>query len=85
MNRRIESRISEFHSKIMAVVLEGFSIPPSVYKNLERVLDEITNGIKLQGNHSSETQQYWIMLTKYEYEPISGTVQAGKFMVSKLP
>lgn len=85
MNKKIESKIFEFHSEILTVVLEGLSIPSSVYTNLEKVLGEIANGIKLQGKDSSETQQYWIMLTKYEYEPISQIVEADKYKVSKLP
>ncbi|KAH7253105.1 hypothetical protein B0J15DRAFT_549835 [Fusarium solani] len=85
MNKKIESKIFEFHSEILTVVLEGLSIPSSVYTNLEKVLGEIANSIKLQGKDSSETQQYWIMLTKYEYEPISQIVEADKYKVSKLP
>ncbi|EXL70465.1 hypothetical protein FOPG_13718 [Fusarium oxysporum f. sp. conglutinans race 2 54008] len=53
-----------------------YVIPTSVFANLEKVIKQIAEGIKLSGESSREPQQYWVMFTKSEYEEITQTVQA---------
>lgn len=78
MSKHIETKTVEFHSEILTKVLEGFSIPTSVYSTLELLLNQISNGIKLSKSSGTEAQQYWIMLTKYNYQSVTKTVQTGE-------
>lgn len=78
MSKHIESKKAEFHSQILSSVLEGFSIPTAVFSALEQVLKQISNGISVSTSSGSEAQQYWIMLTKYNYLSISKTVQTSQ-------
>ncbi|KAK2692064.1 hypothetical protein QWA68_009052 [Fusarium oxysporum] len=76
MHKRIGTRAPSFHSKILTNVLEGYVIPTSVFANLEKVIKQIAEGIKLSGESSREPQQYWVMFTKPEYDETTQTVQA---------
>lgn len=78
MTKHIESKKAEFHSNILSNVLEGFSIPTSVFSALEQLLKQISDGISLSTTSGSEAQQYWIMLTKYNYLSVSKTVQTSQ-------
>ncbi|RBA10536.1 hypothetical protein FPRO05_05125 [Fusarium proliferatum] len=82
MNKEIKAKAISFHPQILTNVLEGYSIPTSVFTNLEKVLKQIAEGIKLSGENSKEAQQYWVMFTKYQYEEISQTVQADIRVIS---
>ncbi|KAK2936519.1 Peptidase S1, PA clan, chymotrypsin-like fold [Fusarium oxysporum f. sp. vasinfectum] len=75
-HKRIKTRAASFHSKILTNVLEGYAIPTSAFANLEKLIKQIAEGIKLSGESSREPQQYWVMFTKSEYEEITQTVQA---------
>ncbi|RYC82685.1 hypothetical protein BFJ63_vAg14407 [Fusarium oxysporum f. sp. narcissi] len=76
IHKRIETRAPSFHCEILTNVLEGYVIPTSVFANLEKVIKQIAEGIKLSGESSREQQQYWVMFTRSEYEEITQTVQA---------
>lgn len=83
IHKRIETRAPSFHCEILTNVLEGYVIPTSVFANLEKVIKQIAEGIKLSGESSREQQQYWVMFTRSEYEEITQTVQAGKLPSEK--
>ncbi|KAJ4109390.1 hypothetical protein NW765_004278 [Fusarium oxysporum] len=67
MHKRIETRAPSFHSEILTNILEGYAIPTTVFANLEKVIKQIAEGVKLSGENSREPQQYWVMFTKPEY------------------
>jgi hypothetical protein len=67
MHKRIETRAPSFHSEILTNVLEGYAIPTTVFANLEKVIKQIAEGVKLSGENSREPQQYWVLFTKSEY------------------
>ncbi|KAK8070785.1 hypothetical protein PG997_010988 [Apiospora hydei] len=76
MSKHIEVKKVEFHAQILTTVLEGFSVPASTYGHLEGVLRKISDGIvKAKTNDS---QQYWIMITKYNWQPITQSTQTGR-------
>lgn len=77
ISKHIETTKSDFHSEILTTVLEDFSIPTSVYSTLEQLLSQISSGISLSTSSGSEAQQYWIMLTKYNYLEVSKSVQTS--------
>jgi len=75
MTKHIETKAVEFHTALLTTVLEGFMIPTSVFGQLEKILGSISNGIlKAGSNNSSQNTQYWIMLTRYDYQAITQTV-----------
>ena len=75
MTKHIETKAVEFHTALLTTVLEGFMIPTSVFGQLEKILGSISNGIlKAGSNNSSQNMQYWIMLTRYDYQAITQTV-----------
>lgn len=78
MYKHIESKKADFHSNLLSIMLEGFSVPTSVFSDLEQVLKQISDGISLSTSSGREAQQYWIMLTKYDYFGISKTVQPSQ-------
>ncbi|RBQ79720.1 hypothetical protein FVER14953_21145 [Fusarium verticillioides] len=82
MSKEIKTKAVSFHPQILTNVLEGYSIPSTVFTNLEKVLKQIAEGIKLSGETSKEAQQYWVMFTKYQYEEISQNVQADIRIIS---
>ncbi|KAK8073937.1 hypothetical protein PG994_004836 [Apiospora phragmitis] len=83
MSKHIAVNKAEFHTEILAAVLEGYAVPASVFNSLEKVMKKISDGIKLSSSRTANTQQYWIMLTKYNEQPITGTTQAGRVITSK--
>jgi hypothetical protein len=76
MSREIKCKKVEFHAEIFTTVLKGFAIPSSVFSALEKVLDVMVNGVlTVTSEKASAEQQYWIMLTRYEYQPLLNRVQ----------
>ncbi|KAF5557187.1 peptidase cysteine serine trypsin [Fusarium phyllophilum] len=82
MHLEINTKAISLHSQMLANVLEGYSIPTSAFTNLEKVLEQIAEGIKLSGENRREEQQYWVMFTKYQYEEISQIGQADIRIIS---
>ena len=71
MSKHIECQKFEFHGEIFKAALQGFSVPTSVFSVLEKVLDTVVDGvIKASSEKSSDGQQYWMMMTRYEYQPL---------------
>lgn len=86
MKKHIAVKKLEFHNEILTAVLEGYAVPTSVFSNLEKILKQISDGItKVSSTETDDSQQYWIMLTKYIWEPQDKTVQAGKCPQPHLP
>ncbi|KAK8023938.1 hypothetical protein PG993_012004 [Apiospora rasikravindrae] len=75
MSKHIAVKKVELHAEILTTVLQGFSVPASVYGNLEKVLREISDGIVK--TKTDDSQQYWIMLTKYNWDPFTESSHAG--------
>ncbi|KAI9705868.1 MAG: hypothetical protein M1836_005274 [Candelina mexicana] len=74
--KSISCKKFEFHNELVQAVLEGFLIPQSVFAQFERVLSIMNNDIaKLTSDKQSQNFQYWIMLTRYDYQPIVKTVK----------
>jgi hypothetical protein len=69
----------DFHKNLLNVVLDGFVVPGNVYKPLHDALSSIADNIKMASKKTDDQQmQYFIMLTKFEWQPKSETVQTGK-------
>jgi hypothetical protein len=80
MSKHIETKTVEFHTAILTAVLEGFTIPTSVFGQLEKILGSISDGIIQAGSSSkAENMQYWIMLTRYDHQNITQTVLPSTF------
>jgi hypothetical protein len=76
MSKHIECRKVEFHTEIFKAALQGFTVPTSIFSALEKVLDTVVDGvIKASSEHASDGQQYWLMMTRYEYQPLLKRVQ----------
>ncbi|QKD51899.1 uncharacterized protein FOBCDRAFT_271632 [Fusarium oxysporum Fo47] len=68
---------SSYRAKVFDFLFNRrYVIPTSVFANLEKLIRQIAEGIKLSGESSREQQQYWVMFTRSEYEEITQTVQA---------
>jgi len=75
MLKHIEVKKVHFHTEILTTILEGYAVPSSVLPNLEKVLKTISDGISASSEMDNTSQQYWIMLTKYNWLSVSETVQ----------
>lgn len=78
ISKHIQTTKASFHAGLLAATLEGFSIPNMAFRSLKIPLKRISDGIELSIANNSADQQYWIMLTKYNYQPLNQTVQASK-------
>ena len=77
MTQHISVSKVDFHTAILQAVLKGFTVPTSVFVQLEAILQKIGDTISFGKQSNNEKQQYWIMFTRYDYQPITGTVQPG--------
>jgi hypothetical protein len=76
MSKQIECKKVEFHTEIFKAALRGFTVPTSIFSALDKVLDTVVDGvIKASSEHASDGQQYWLMMTRYEYQPLLKRVQ----------
>jgi len=74
----IECSKSELHNNILKHVLKGFSVPDSIMGRLHEVLDSISQGIlSVAKEDPTQSMQYLIMLTRYEYEPALERIVPG--------
>ncbi|KAK8109481.1 hypothetical protein PG999_007618 [Apiospora kogelbergensis] len=78
VQKHIEVKKIEFHTAILTKALEGFGVPASVFSTLEPVLQSISEGIKTSSTREGKLGQYWIMLTKYNWDPATETTRTGK-------
>lgn len=81
--RKIETKKAEFHFELLSTLLTGFSIPNTTFKFLENILKSISKGIQVGSLKGDDTQQHFIVLNRYEIDPIDGTVEACKFYCPK--
>ena len=84
MLKHIEVKKVHFHTEILTTILEGYAVPSSVLPNLEKVLKTISDGISASSEKDNTSQQYWIMLTKYNWLSVSETVQTGEWCSSQM-
>ena len=78
VTKRIEVKKADFHTAILKAVLEGFAVPETVYYQLEKILTTIGDNITASRTKGGENQQYWLMLTRYDWQPEIETIQPGK-------
>lgn len=75
-SKHITCKKLEFHGEIFKAALAGFTVPASVYSKLESVINVIVDGVaKASSEKSSDKMQLWLMLTRYNYEKLTGRVQ----------
>ncbi|PWY86719.1 hypothetical protein BO70DRAFT_422329 [Aspergillus heteromorphus CBS 117.55] len=66
----------ELHTTLLKTVLEGFHVPGKIMGTLHSALDSIANGMLTVAKENKEqTMQYFIMLTRFEYESALETAQ----------
>ena len=64
-------------------MLEGLTLPTAVFSELEKILGVIVGGIvKASSEQASEGLLYWIMITRYNYEPLTKQLQPTIRVVS---
>ncbi|KAJ5636305.1 uncharacterized protein N7484_009618 [Penicillium longicatenatum] len=69
-SRNIECSKLDLHTTLLKHVLEGFSVPGNIMGKLHKALDSISQGIiSVAKENDTQSMQYFIMLTRYEYEP----------------
>lgn len=81
MSQKITCKKVDFHLEILTAVLAGFSVPTTVFSQLEAILKTIGNNITLGKQTNQEKQQFWIMLTRFEYQQVSATIQPSMFLI----
>ena len=70
---------ADFHTAILTAELEGFSIQESAFVQLERILFTIGDKFELCRGGTRDKQQYWLMLTRYDWQAQIQTVQPGEW------
>ena len=79
---KFECKKAEFHTQLVTTVLAGFSVPSSVVSGLHKALDTISKGmVTASSTNSSQSMQYFIMLTRYEWQAPSQTMQPGTYPI----
>ena len=84
MTKHIEVKRADFHTAILEKILEGFAIPLAAYEQLEEILTTIGDNITASRTKTQEKQQYWLMLTRYDWQPQIQTVQPGEYILKIL-
>ncbi|CAI7590036.1 unnamed protein product [Penicillium glandicola] len=75
-SKNIECSKLELHTTLLKHVLEGFSVPGNIMGKLHKALDSISEGIiSVAKENTSQSMQYFIMLTRYEYEAALDKIQ----------
>jgi hypothetical protein len=75
MTKKIEVQKLDFHTAILKAVLKGFAVPATAYVQLEKILTTIGDNITFSKSKTQEKQQYWLMLTRYDYQPLTQSAQ----------
>lgn len=78
MTKHIEVQKVDFHTAILKTILEGFEVPLTAYIQLEKILTTIGDNITASRTKTQERQQYWLMLTRYDWQPLIQTAQPGE-------
>lgn len=78
MTKHIEVQKVDFHTAILKIILEGFAVPVTAFIQLEKILTTIGKNITASKNKTQEKQQYWLMLTRYDWQPQIQTAQPGE-------
>ena len=78
MTKHIEVQKVDFHIAILKSILDGFTVPLTAYVQLEKILTTIGKNIEASKTVTQEKQQYWLMLTRYEWQPQLQTAQPGE-------
>ena len=79
MNKHIEVQKVDFHTAILKTILEGFAVPLTAYIQLEKILTTIGDNITAFKIKTLEKQQYWLMLTRYDWQPQIQTAQPVEY------
>ena len=79
MTKHIEVQKVDFHTAILKAILEGFAVPETAYQQLEKILTTIGDNITASKSKTQEKQQYWLMLTRYDWQPLTQTAQPGEY------
>lgn len=79
MTKHIEVQKVDFHTAILKAILEGFAVPVTAYIQLEKILTTIGDNITASKTKTQEKQQYWLMLTRYDWQPLIQTAQPGEW------
>ncbi|KAJ5527104.1 hypothetical protein N7513_011263 [Penicillium frequentans] len=67
--KNIRCSTLELHTTLLKNVLEGFSVPDNIMSKLHAALNSISQGIiSVAKENKTQPMQYFIMLTRYEYE-----------------
>jgi hypothetical protein len=74
-SQEINVKKAEFHTEILKQALQGLTVPAIAFQSLEKIVGAIGDGITLSAKTGKTTQQYWIMLTYYNYFAESGVIQ----------
>ena len=78
MTKHIEVQKVDFHTAILNSILDGFAVPLTAYNQLENILTTIGDNITASRTVTQEMQQYWLMLTRYEWQPQLQTARPGE-------
>lgn len=78
MTKHIEVQKVDFHTTILKTILEGFAVPETALIQLEKILTTIGDNITASKTTTQEKQQYWLMLTRYDWQPQIQTAQPGE-------
>lgn len=78
MTKKIEVQRVDFHAAILKAILDGFAVPVTAFVQLEKILTTIGNNIEFSRTKTQDRQQYWLMLTRYDYQELIQTAQPGK-------
>ena len=84
MTKHIEVQKVEFHTAILETILQGFAVPQTTYIQLEKILATIGDNIMASRTKTRDKQQYWLMLTRYEWQPEVQAVRPGECKKERL-
>lgn len=82
MTKHIEVQKVDFHTAILKAVLDGFAVPATAFVQLEKILTTIGDNIEFSRTKTQDRQQYWLMLTRYDWQNLIQTAQPGKSRVT---
>ena len=78
MIKHIDVKKADFHTALFKAVLEAFTVPATVYRQLEKILTTMGENIAASKDKTKEKQQYWLMFTRYEWQPEVEDVESGE-------
>ncbi|KXJ89491.1 hypothetical protein Micbo1qcDRAFT_212972 [Microdochium bolleyi] len=85
MSRHLRCPARDLHGELKKTVLEGFAVPNSAYDALETPLQTICDGLNASASASDNDMMYWIMMTRYQWQPIIEDSEAYIRVISCKP